>query len=216
MAVALKPLVEIKLPGKPLLTLADFDALPEGPPDYEFEGARLIDTPRTHQRHQAILRELSAELIMYLRSYRIGICWPEIDVQLSRRRVYVPDLAFLAKEHHDRYSAARGRIIGAPDLVVEIVSPASASRDPFPQIKDHVLLRWAGDLAAVDTTLRSRLSPPVIEQAVAAVPDAWLNGRGATASAEDQRAVYAAHLTQRLGASHVFVEEARRARQSRL
>lgn len=129
MAVALKPMIEIKPPGKRLLTLVDFDALPEGPPDYEFEGGRLIDMPRPHARHQAILRELSAELTLYLRSHRTGICWPEIDVQLSRRRVYVPDLVFLSQDRLDRYSADRGRVIGAPDLVVEIVSPASASRD---------------------------------------------------------------------------------------
>jgi Uma2 family endonuclease len=129
MAVALKPLIEIRPPAEPLLTLADFDALPEGPPDYEFEGGRLIDMPRPHARHQAILRELSAELTVYLRSHRLGICWPEVDVQLSRWRVYVPDLVFLAQERLDRYSADRGRIVGSPDLVVEIVSPASASRD---------------------------------------------------------------------------------------
>lgn len=129
MAVALKPLVEMRPPAKPLLTLADFDALPEGPPDYEFDGGRLIAMPRPHPRHQAILRELSTELTIYLRSHRTGAVWPEIDVQLSRRRVYVPDLVFLSQSHQDRYSPDRGRIIGAPDLVVEIVSPASASRD---------------------------------------------------------------------------------------
>lgn len=129
MAVALKPMLEIKPPHKPLLTLADFDALPEGPPDYEFEGGRLIDMPRPHARHQAILRELSTELTLYLRSHRLGAVWPEIDVQLSRRRVYIPDLVFLSQSHVERYSPERGRIVGAPDLVVEIVSPASASRD---------------------------------------------------------------------------------------
>lgn len=90
------------------------------------------------------------------------------------------------------------------------------SRSPFAQIKDHVLLPWANDLAAVDVTLRGRLSPQVIEQALAAIPDAWLNDRGAIASAAEQRAVYAAYLAQRLAASQVFLEEALRARQSLL
>ena len=129
MAVALKPMIDIKPPGKQLLTLADFDALPEGPPDYEFEGGRLIDMPRPHPRHQKIIMRLGAVFDDHISRAAIGAVWPEIDVQLSRRRVYVPDLVYLAKEHQDRYSAARGRIIGAPDLVVEIVSPASASRD---------------------------------------------------------------------------------------
>ena len=129
MAVALKPLVEIKSPGAPLLTLADFDALPEGPPDYEFEGGGLIDMPRPHPRHQKIIMRLGALLDGHASGATLGAVWPEIDVQLSRRRVYVPDLVYLSKDHLERYSPDRGRIIGAPDLVVEIVSPASASRD---------------------------------------------------------------------------------------
>lgn len=88
MAVALKPLVDFRLPAAPVLTLADFDAPPEGPPDFELDGGRLIAMPRPHPRHQAILREnTTTELVLYLRSSRIGMCWPEIDVQLSRRRV---------------------------------------------------------------------------------------------------------------------------------
>jgi Uma2 family endonuclease len=129
MAVALRPLVEIKPPARPLLTLAEFDALPEGPPDYEFEGGRLIDMPRPHPRHQKVIMRLGAVLDEHVSRAAVGAVWPEIDVQLSRRRVYVPDLVFLAQERLDRYSADRGRIVGAPDLVVEIVSPASASRD---------------------------------------------------------------------------------------
>lgn len=129
MAVALKPLVDIKPPSKPLLTLADFDALPEGPPDYEFEGGSLIDMPRPHPRHQKIIMRLGALLDGHVSGTALGAVWPEIDVQLSRRRVYVPDLVFLFQDHLARYSPDRGRIIGAPDLAVEIVSPASVSRD---------------------------------------------------------------------------------------
>jgi hypothetical protein len=95
-------------------------------------------------------------------------------------------------------------------------SIAARSRNPFAQVKDHVLLRWAGDLAAVDAAMRDRLSPQVIEHAVAAIPDAWLNGHGASASAGEQRAAYAGYLSQRLEASQVFVEEALRARQTLL
>jgi Uma2 family endonuclease len=131
MAVALKPVIEIRPPAEPLLTLADFDALPEGPPDYEFDGGRLIAMPRPHPRHQKIIMRLGAALDQHVSAQALGNVWPEVDVQLSRRRVFVPDLVYLASEHQDRYSSGQGRIIGAPDLVVEIVSPASASRDRF-------------------------------------------------------------------------------------
>lgn len=129
MAVALKPLIEMRPPAEPMLSLADFDALPEGPPDYEFEGGRLIDMPRPHPRHQKVIMRLGAALDEHVSRAALGAVWPEIDVQLSRRRVYVPDLVFLSQSHGERYSPERGRIVGAPDLVVEIVSPASASRD---------------------------------------------------------------------------------------
>ncbi len=129
MAVALKPLIEMRPPAEPLLSLADFDALPEGPPNYEFEGGRLIDMPRPHPRHQKVIMRLGAALDEHVSRAALGAVWPEIDVQLSRRRVYVPDLVFLSQSHVERYSPDRGRIVGAPDLVVEIVSPASASRD---------------------------------------------------------------------------------------
>ena len=129
MAVALKPLIEIRLPAKPSFTLADFNALPEGPPDYEFDGGKLIAMPRPPPRHQKIVMRLGAALDQHVSAHAVGYVWPEVDVELSRRRVYVPDLTFLAQERRDIYSESRGRIMGAPDLVVEIVSPASASRD---------------------------------------------------------------------------------------
>ncbi len=95
-------------------------------------------------------------------------------------------------------------------------SYAGRSGSPFAPIKDHVLLRWAGDLAAADARHRSQLTPSVIEQAVATVPDAWLNGRGAGAPAAAQRAAYVDYLLRRLDASQMFVQEALRARQALL
>lgn len=129
MAVALKPLIEMRPPAEPLLTMAHFDALPAGPPDYKFDGGRLIATPRPHPRHQKIIMRLAPVRDQHVTAQRLGNDWPEVDVQLSRRRVYVPDPIFLARSHQERYSPDHGRISGAHDLVVEIVSPASAGRD---------------------------------------------------------------------------------------
>ena len=48
-------------PALPLLTLEEFYALPEGPPDYEFEEGELIHMPRPHPRHQAIVSSYRRE-----------------------------------------------------------------------------------------------------------------------------------------------------------
>jgi hypothetical protein len=85
------------------------------------------------------------------------------------------------------------------------VEAAVASR--FPAIRDHVLLPWADDLHGALARLRAALPPEVVAEAVAAVPDAWLDG-----DADAQRAAYAAVLNGRLASPEAFLEEAARAR----
>lgn len=112
------------------LSLAEFLALPEAPPRYEFEEGTLIPMPQPHSRHQQILTVLLVTLWSYIRPRRLGRVWPEIDVMLpGEQRVYVPDLVYLRAEHLDRHHEDDGRIHGAPDLVVEILSPSTRLRD---------------------------------------------------------------------------------------
>lgn len=82
----------------------------------------------------------------------------------------------------------------------------------FPQVKDHVLLPQATELAAADAEGQARLTPEVMEAIVALVPAAWLTEPDTTA--ETQRAAYGRFLTSRLADSHLFVQEADAARQA--
>lgn len=86
------------------------------------------------------------------------------------------------------------------------------SRDPFPPIRDHVLLRWAADLAGAGARLAPRLGRDVVAGVLAGVPDDWLGGDARFASPADHRAEYARHFERRLQASPRFIEEAERAR----
>jgi hypothetical protein len=86
------------------------------------------------------------------------------------------------------------------------------SRTAFAPIKDHVLLPWASALRAAETTLRSRLTPEVLEQTVALIPDEWLGTEEVFPSKEAHRGAYLAWLRERLAASPRFIEEAERAR----
>jgi hypothetical protein len=88
----------------------------------------------------------------------------------------------------------------------------TAARSPFAPIKDHVLLPWASTLPAAGERLRARLSPSVVEEVLAAVPDAWLDGEPRFESPAAHRAAYARLLEERLGAADVFEREALRAR----
>lgn len=82
------------------------------------------------------------------------------------------------------------------------------SRTPFAAIKDHVLLPYASALAEADAASRARLTPDVLREIVALIPDGWLGDEPAFASVAEHREAYVAYLTSRLAASSAFVEEA--------
>jgi len=89
---------------------------------------------------------------------------------------------------------------------------APAARSAFPQVKEHVLLRWADDVGGAGARLSPRLGPEVVGAILAAVPDAWLTGEPRLPHPSSHRAAYAEQLARRLEAAATFVEEAVRAR----
>ena len=79
---------------------------------------------------------------------------------------------------------------------------------PFPQIRDHVLLGMAGDLAAADARLRPALTEAVIRRVVASVPDEWLGGETVFPSLATHREAYVTYLWARLSGPRPWLEEA--------
>src|SRR5262245_51948726 len=53
--------------------------------------------------------------------------------------------------------------------------PATHARRPFEQIRDHVLLPFAGSIEEADQRLAQILDRPALERLVALIPDAWLD-----------------------------------------
>ena len=83
---------------------------------------------------------------------------------------------------------------------------------PFALVRDHVLLPFAAALPEADKRMREAITPQAIAEIVALIPDAWLDEPEVFADPAAHRQAYADYLTRRLAASHVFVEEAIRAR----
>jgi len=83
---------------------------------------------------------------------------------------------------------------------------------PFALIKDHVLLPFASELAAADATMTAALTPQVIADVVALIPDEWLEDDPLFAGPAAQRDAYRTYLCRRLQAPRAFFEEAVRAR----
>jgi HipA-like protein len=86
------------------------------------------------------------------------------------------------------------------------------SRDSFPLIKDHVLLRFAGSLREVDSKMTEQITPDIIDSIVKLIPDAWLVGDSSSSANNQTRDAYIQYLLGRLEPPHVFLEEAARAR----
>lgn len=94
--------------------------------------------------------------------------------------------------------------------------PAARSRDPFPRIRDHVLLPFAASLEAAMERLAERLGETVVRSVVGLVPDSWLADEPAFATAGEHRDAYADYLLRRLEPPHPYLEEALRARRELL
>jgi len=89
---------------------------------------------------------------------------------------------------------------------------ADRSASSFIAIKDHVLLKFASALDEADAAMAARITPALVQEVVALVPNAWLASDKAFASAELVREAYVQHLSRRLAAPRAFLEEAKRAR----
>ena len=77
------------------------------------------------------------------------------------------------------------------------------NRDPFPAIKDHVLLPFASDLQGVDLKMSEKLTPEIIDSIVKLIPDTWLVESPFSSNSE-HRDAYVEYLTKRLESPRLF------------
>ncbi len=132
-ALAAKGLVEVYNPFMgteviPKLSFEEFRQLPIDGKRYELVRGEVRVTPAPATRHQFTLQNLAGSLWPHVVKNNLGeVCTVPLDVRLGSDTALQPDLIFV--------SNARARIIqedwiaGAPDLVVEVLSPSTAAYD---------------------------------------------------------------------------------------
>ncbi|RMH05494.1 MAG: Uma2 family endonuclease [Aquificota bacterium] len=109
------------------LTYQDYLKLPEEE-RYELIEGELLPMPSPTSKHQRVVLKLSVALHLFVEKHGLGLVYPApFDVVLDEENVLQPDILFLSKENLSKLQE-RG-IFGAPDLVVEVISPSTAKRD---------------------------------------------------------------------------------------
>jgi len=117
----------LTLDKKTRYTYADYEKLPEGSP-YQLIGGELIMTPAPIPYHQIVKNNIQFEMSVFVRDKNLGIVLDApIDVYLSATETYQPDIIFISKERLN--IIGEKKIEGAPDIVIEILSPSTAYYD---------------------------------------------------------------------------------------
>ena len=95
---------------------------------YELLDGELIMVSSPNIPHQRTEMELAFRVIGFVKRHDLGVVlFAPTDVILSDTDVVQPDLLFVS--HERAHIIAHNAIHGAPDLVVEILSPSTAQRD---------------------------------------------------------------------------------------
>ena len=110
--------------SQPTLTLEQFLKLPDTKPASEFRDGVVIQKPMPRGKHSLLQKKWTEELDRRSVPLQAGMAFPELRCVFAGRAI-VPDVAYLTWGRIPRDAA--GEIAdenpGAPDLVIEILSP---------------------------------------------------------------------------------------------
>jgi Uma2 family endonuclease len=105
----------------------DYLQLPEDK-RYEILDGELFVVPAPNIRHQRVVKKITMALIRQLEETGFGeILQAPCDVVFSEENVLQPDILYVREQRYDIIGEMNVR--GAPDLIVEILSPATRGKD---------------------------------------------------------------------------------------
>lgn len=109
-------------------TVADYLALAEGPPFAELISGNIIMAPSPFRSHQRVIQRIYQLIQNHLDQHPSGESYlAPFDIHFGESDVLCPDLSFFSSERCHLLSDRGAE--GAPDLVIEVLSPSTARRD---------------------------------------------------------------------------------------
>jgi len=123
---------------QPRLTYPELRLMPDDGKRYELIDGEVFVTPSPSEKHQRVLGNLFFSIHNHIKAGKLGRVYiAPFDVVFGEKTALQPDLRFV--------SAARLGIVGpeyvlgAPDLVVEILSPYRPSYDRVTKLEQYAL-----------------------------------------------------------------------------
>ena len=113
---------------KKKFTKEDYESLDEGAA-YQLINAGLVMSPSPTSYHQILCARLYKIIDSYLERYNVGgIClFAPLDVHLDDENIFQPDLMYISDLR--KAEMVKEHITGAPELIIEILSPSTAYYD---------------------------------------------------------------------------------------
>ena len=110
-----------------LITAEELLRLPDSPYRHELVKGELITMSLPGEEHGAVIMNIAAPLAQYVKTNDLGLVYgAETGFQIERNpdTVLGADTAFVRKDRVEKDGISKGYRFGAPDLVVEVISPS--------------------------------------------------------------------------------------------
>jgi Uma2 family endonuclease len=121
---------------QPRLTYPELRLMPDDGKRYELVDGEVSVTPSPDEKHQRVLGNLFLSVSIHVRAGNLGRVYvAPFDVVFAERTALQPDLLFVSEKRLGIIGPEY--VLGAPDLVVEILSPYRLSYDRVTKLEQY-------------------------------------------------------------------------------
>jgi len=122
---------------KTLLTVEQFEQLPDDGLRHELDEGELISMPSPFGQHGQIQLRVGSILTNFVGPRSLGLLFVETGFRLSHDTVRGPDVSFIRAERASALDLKR-RFECAPDLAIEIISPSETAAEIAHKVRQYL------------------------------------------------------------------------------
>lgn len=123
----------------------DLDAFPDDNLRREIVDGELFVSRAPHPDHQLLLQRFFRPLDSWNEANRLGRLRYGIGIVFTIEDAVIPDLVWASHERWARILDENGRLVRAPELVIEVLSPGAANERRDREVKLKLYSAWGVD-----------------------------------------------------------------------